>query len=400
MTATGPQARRGVLAAELVVLVAAVAVDVAWQVGAPGSPGALATAVGAFAAPSGSAVAVLAVLRRRFPRHVLWLGLAVAALSLLDTAVVALGGGALGARPPTAEVCAAALLVGAGCRRLPPVRAAALAAVLGAAVVAAPLVRFGLGSTEALLGVPAAVLWGAATAVGLVLRDADRRHRVALDRVRADERLELARELHDLVAHHVSGIVVRAQAARVVAAHGWPDGHDPAEVYREIEEAGAEALTATRRLVGVLRSREHAPPPRGAGFGEVVRAAADGRSTVDIAEELEAVAVPPVLAGTVHRVVLEALINARRHAPDATEVRVSAFTDGDDLVLEVRNDRVPAQPADPSGSGYGVVGMAERVAALGGSLRAGPEPGGRWRVTARLPLGPEEAPFGHLSAAV
>ncbi|MFC6092588.1 histidine kinase, partial [Saccharothrix lopnurensis] len=126
MTSTGPQARRGVLVTELAVLVAAVAVDLVWQVRSPGPPGTLATVVGSFASPSGSAAAVLAVLRRRFPRHVLGLGVAVAALSLVGTALVAAGGGAVAEGPPTAEVCAAALLVGAGCRRLPPVRAGAL----------------------------------------------------------------------------------------------------------------------------------------------------------------------------------------------------------------------------------------------------------------------------------
>jgi signal transduction histidine kinase len=106
-----------------------------------------------------------------------------------------------------------------------------------------------------------------------------------------------------------------------------------------------------------------------------------------MSEALDATAVPSDLAGTVNRIVLESMTNVRRHAPDATEVTVSARTADGHLVLEIRND---GARGDRSGGGYGLVGMAERVGALGGSLHAGPEPGQRWRTTARLPLRAEE----------
>ncbi|MFI5586333.1 hypothetical protein ACIA5G_14925 [Amycolatopsis sp. NPDC051758] len=91
----------------------------------------------------------------------------------------------------------------------------------------------------------------------------------------------------------------------------------------------------------------------------------------------------------------EALTNVRRHLPEATEVSVSARIVADDLVLGVRNDGVPASPL-PSPGEFGIIGMAERLAMLGGSLTAGRESGSRWRVEARLPLGAEGTRFGSL----
>ncbi|MBP2335929.1 signal transduction histidine kinase [Saccharothrix coeruleofusca] len=402
MTAPGVQARRGVLVAEIAALVATTAVDsalaVRWQAPSGVATPLLATAV----PPVGTAVAVLAALRRRFPRRIGGLGAAVVGLSLLSTGFSALTDtldwGST-AYPATTEVLACVLLVGAGCRRLPPVGAVVLAAAAGAAVVAAPVVRHGLDSPAALLAAPAALLWGVALAVGLVLRDADARHLAALDRVRTNERLQLARELHDLVAHHVSGIVVRVQAARALSGNPSVPEQESAAVYADIERAGAEALVAMRRLVGMLRSTEHALPPPDSRLGDVVRAVAADRAVVDVAEELDDLPVPPELSGTVHRVLLEALTNVQRHSPEATEVRVTARVEDDHLVLDVGNDGVPERPADRHG-GYGITGMTERVAALGGTLEAGPRPAGRWHTTARLPMGPEETPFGHLPRGV
>jgi signal transduction histidine kinase len=161
---------------------------------------------------------------------------------------------------------------------------------------------------------------------------------------------------------------------------------DPVEVYREVEQAGAEALTSMRRLVGMLRS-DPMPSLPGGTLGDAVRAATDGHADVRMSEELDAMAVPSDLSSTVHRIVLESMTNVRRHAPNATEVEVAVDVDDGDLVLDIRNDGVGG---DRSGGGYGLVGMAERVAALGGNLDAGPEPGHRWRTTAWLPLRGEE----------
>ncbi len=390
MTAAGPPARRSVLVAEITAMVVATIVDSVLVVRQGGSPGGITSSViTTLVPPMGTAVATLAVLRRRFPDRVALLGWAVIGFSLLSTGVagvVHLVGAESVAQPVVTEVLAVALLAGAGCRRLHPAGAAALAAAAGFTVVAAPVVRYGVESTAALGAVPAALLWGTALAFGLVLRDADARHEAALERVREGERLQLARELHDLVAHHVSGIVVLAQAAHALAEDPSVPDQDPVEVYREVEQAGAEALTSMRRLVGMLRSDPLPPLPSGT-LGDAVRAAAGGQADVDVAEELDGMPVPSDLSSTVHRIVLESMTNVRRHAPNATEVEISAHVDEGELVLDIRNDGVSGTR---SGDGYGLVGMAERVSSLGGSLDAGPEPDNRWRTTAWLPLRGDE----------
>ncbi|WP_146174653.1 sensor histidine kinase [Umezawaea tangerina] len=386
MTPVGPRPRRGVLVAEVVALVVATIADTVLGVGKGSAPGVLGPLLTTLVPYLGTAVAVLAVLRRRFPDRVAVLGWSVIGFSLASTGAAWLIGGGAAAQPAATEVLGIALLAGAACRRLRPVAAGVLATAAGVAVVAAPVVRYGVDSPVALAAVPAALLWGTALAFGLVLRDADARHVATLERVREGERLQLARELHDLVAHHVSGIVVLAQAAHALAENPAVPDQDPVEVYREVEQAGAEALTSMRRLVGMLRS-DPMPSLPGGTLGDAVRAATAGQADVDIPDELDVMAVPSDLSGTVHRIVLESMTNVRRHAPEATAVEVGVSLEEDDLVLDIRNDGVSG---DRSGSGYGLVGMAERAAALGGALSAGPEPGRRWRTTARLPLRTEE----------
>ncbi|MEU7474706.1 histidine kinase [Lentzea sp. NPDC042327] len=382
MTAGVPTARRSVFVAEVGALLAAQAVDAVLVVQADAVPrgitGSLLTVVLPYA---GSATAVLAVLRRRFPRRVELLAGAVVGLSLLGTAVAGLAPRAP-LQPVVTEVLAVLLVAAAGCRRLPVWRAAALAVVAGATAVLAPSVRYGLDYPAALFPVAAALAWGAALALGLILRDADARHRRELERIRTEDRLQLARDLHDLVAHHVTGIVVRTRAAQALAQH-------PVEVFDEIEHAAAEALTATRGLVGVLRSDDPLPSPS-LVLGDVVRAAAGTDAAVHVATDVEALLVPAQVSVALHRVLLEALTNVRRHA-SATEVRVTARSDGDELVLEVENDGVTGEAAD---GGHGVLGMGERVAALGGELVAGPRGSDRWVVTARVPLAFDTLPRG------
>ncbi|WP_410595580.1 sensor histidine kinase [Amycolatopsis sp. lyj-23] len=388
MRRAGARPRRGMLGTELAVLAAAVVADVVLVLRVPAGSGGWAAPLIGVLASTGTAIPVLTVLRRRFPRHVGVLGSVVAALSALSTVVSVAA--RTWSQPPIAEIVASGLLTATVGRKLEPKHTAALAPVLGAVMIAAPLLRYGAGQPETLLAVAAAAYWGSCLGVGLILRAADSRQLDALDRVRGQERLQLARELHDLVSHHVSGIVVRVQAARAIAeANADVGGH--AAVYREIEQAGGAALAAARRLVGMLRDTEDVPPLSGALLGDAVRAAADPSARVVVAEELDQLPVPSQVATTVHRVVTEALTNARRHAA-ASEVVVSARVEADDLVLEVRNDGVPATSRSAS-EGFGVIGMAERLAMLGGSLTAGPADGARWVVVARLPLGGEDSPF-------
>lgn len=390
-----PPNRRGVLVAEVAVLVLVCLADIVLVFRIGHGTGMVPELLGPLVPSASEATAVLAVLRRRFPNRVFALGLVVAALSLVSTgagAAIAAAQQGPWAYPGATEVVAMALLTGAACRRLPVARAAGVALAGVVAMVATPLVRYGIGSPVALLAVPAALLWGAAVAVGLILRDADTRHATELTEVRAGERLQLARELHDLIAHHVSGIVVRAQAARAIAENPAAPAQDPVVVYTEIEQAGAEALTATRQLVGMLRADGPVAVMPGSGAGDAIRAAVDDHGALDcgldldIAAELDAFAAPPELVITVHRLVLEALTNIRRHASTATRVAVRATVDAGHLVVDIHNDGTGTRSANRAGPGYGLVGMTERVGALGGSLRAGPERGRTWRLTARLPL--------------
>lgn len=400
-----PPTRRGVLAAEITALVLAVVIDMVLMFrmniqltgGVPLLLGEVVPAVG-------PAVAVLAGLRRSFPAKVDLVGLGVAALSLLSSAgslALRLSGEGRWAYPGVAEMLAMALFVGASCRRLPVPKAAVVTVVSGIAMVGGPLARYGLNSSNALLAVPAALLLGGAVVLGLVLRDADQRRRTELADVRTGERLQLARELHDFVAHHVSGIVVRAQAARAIAASPTAKPQDPDQVYAEIEAAGVEALSAMRRLVSMLRTPEPVAVLPGSRFGEAVRKAVDDHGAtsavgptravdvaVDIETEFEDLPVRPELAITAHRVVLEALTNIRKHAPAATRVDVAVGRDEGEVVVRISNDGVETRPANRAGSGFGLVGITERVTALGGGVQAGAAPDRRWQVVARLPLEP------------
>ena len=380
--------RRGPLVAEAVVLGALVVLDSVFAARAGPAQGGLAIFAIEFAPCAGPVVALLAVLRRRFPGHVGVLATGVAGLSLLGTAItagVAAAGSRLPPQPGAAETLAVGLLVGACCHRLSPRSAAAQAVLGGAAVTLGPILRYGTDGPAALYSAGAAVVWGGALAGGLVLRDADVRHRVAVLEVRATERLRLARELHDLVAHQITGIVVRVQAAHRVAER---TGGDTA-TFAELEAAGATALSSMRRLVGALRTGDEdlfVPP---ADLPGVVDSAVpdDDRVHLELGADLAAVAVAPEVVTTAHRLLTESLTNVRRHSPDAREVRVLVHQEPPgELRIEVVNDGAD-RPARRSG-GYGLLGMAERVAAVGGTVQAGPADGQRWRVVAQLPLEP------------
>jgi signal transduction histidine kinase len=150
-----------------------------------------------------------------------------------------------------------------------------------------------------------------------------------------------------------------------------------------------------RKLVGVLRSDEPAPP-RAAGLRRALEDAAqdDPRTAIDLSPDAEALDPGPDVAATLHWIVLEALTNVRRHADRAQAVAIRVRVEAERaLVLDIANDGVTARPTDPEehcATGpeerYGLIGMRERLAALGGTLTAGPEPGDRWRITARVPV--------------
>ncbi|WP_424536306.1 sensor histidine kinase [Sphaerisporangium viridialbum] len=238
------------------------------------------------------------------------------------------------------------------------------------------------------------VAWAVAMGIGSYLRY-QREHRLeTVNAVRRAERLELARELHDLVAHHITGIVVQAQAARTVAAQK-PEAVVPS--LEAIANAGADALTSMRRLVGVLRADDDASRNPGTTLTDlrvlVERFSAGGPQVdFDVRQGLSESELAPEVLTTLHRVLQESLTNVRRHAPGTGWVRAELGPAERGVLLCVRNHRSPSDPRVARlGGGFGLVGMAERVKALGGNLVAGPTPEGAWEVRAWFPAGHEPA---------
>jgi signal transduction histidine kinase len=221
----------------------------------------------------------------------------------------------------------------------------------------------------------------------------------------ATERARIAREMHDVVSHNIQVMVTLADAASLAQAS---DPARAAEAILEVSSTGRQALTDMRRMLGVLRE-ESGPAGRGAsggngsaptplapqpGLGELPALVERVRATglgVSVRRVGAPFAVSDAAGLTLYRVVQEALTNALKHAdePTAVEVRLS-FADPDVAVRITDNGRarvtVPSSStaAAPSEGGHGLVGMAERATAFGGTLRAGPGPGGGWEVEAML----------------
>jgi len=265
---------------------------------------------------------------------------------------------------------------------------AVLVAVAGAVVLVAG--RFVLrGEYAVAFGFLGLLAWGGALAAGAWMRLLDIRRQLALDNARRDERLELARELHDVVAHHVAGIVVQAQAARIAAAKR-PQTLDA--TLAGIESAGNDALAAMRRVVSLLRESDAAGHSSGPErlTDLVGRFASHGPAVRLRLPSGDQPPWPPEVASTVYRIVQEALTNVILHAPGAASVDVTVGEGSSGVFVEVTDD-APGRVAvgsrwDAPGGGHGLTGMRERAAALGGTLRAGPGPEGGWMVAATLPL--------------
>jgi signal transduction histidine kinase len=335
----------------------------------------------AFELAVGAVVGAAALLRGR--RRVL---AAMAALAVSGLADVAADVYHLPSQPGIAASLGL-LVLGAAAVRVAAARTAMLIAAAGVVVMVGgrAAVRTEDVAPLAFLGVLA---WGGALAVGARLRFGDASRELAVDAARQGERLELARELHDVVAHHVAGIVVQAQAARLVAARR------PAELdgmLAGIESAGNDALAAMRRVVSLLRDPGDAggfAPGTGQLSDLVGRFAGHGQSVMLRLPDGEQPPWPPEVATTVYRVVQEALTNIVLHARGAANVAVVVDGAPSGVSVEVTDD-APAGPSVSSWSvsgGHGLVGMRERVEALGGTLHAGPGDGGGWAVRATVPL--------------
>lgn len=207
------------------------------------------------------------------------------------------------------------------------------------------------------------------------------------------ERARIAREMHDVVAHHMSLIAVRAETAQ----YRLPQLPEPARgEFAEISKASREALTEMRRLLGVLRSegdqRPVTPQPSLADLSTLVESARAAGTPVDLRTEGELGEVPAAAGVSAYRIVQESLSNAARHAAGAP-VELLVRRTGEELFVLIRNGPAVAGTARPDGeAGQGVRGMRERAAMLGGHLSAYPTGEGGFEVRASLPLGhPAEA---------
>jgi signal transduction histidine kinase len=208
----------------------------------------------------------------------------------------------------------------------------------------------------------------------------------------AGERTRIARELHDIIAHHLSVIVLQAAGARASEKPAGP-------TLEKIENSGRQALAETRRLLGVLRDTSTyaglAPQP---GIGELDALAGSISAAglpVSLAIDGEHAALPAAVDVSVYRIVQEALTNVLKHAgPARADVIVSCASDA--VTIEV-TDTGTGAPGDLNlAGGNGLAGMRERAAVFGGQFRAGPRPGGGFTVRARLPLGDGLPPAGGL----
>jgi signal transduction histidine kinase len=228
-----------------------------------------------------------------------------------------------------------------------------------------------------------------AVAVGAwALGEAARNRRVAIEeeaqRALGEEQARIARELHDVIAHSVSMIVVQAAAADDV----FDERPDQArEALRSIERAGRDAMRELRRLLSAVRPGLEIDPtepqPGLERVDELAESLRAGGLEVAVLRVGEPAPLPTGLDLSAYRIVQEALTNTLRHA-QATRADVTLTYGADALDVDVRDDG-RAAPGNGVG-GHGLVGMRERAALLGGTLEAGPQPGGGYRVHAHLPL--------------
>ncbi|MFF7561070.1 sensor histidine kinase [Streptomyces pseudovenezuelae] len=356
----------------------------------------------------------------------LWGGSAVLVLGVLGTSVIAVGAGTggrlAGALALVAvQVCALrwvlrrpVAVLGAGVVTGVAVWALFPAVTLTGALLAAQVALCVLSaarprrvSVTALAGMcalaPLALLVGGSGVVSAYLpavllawtagqwRGAQRARAAAeTRRAVAEERARIAREVHDVVAHTLSVMVIQAGAAEDVFT-ARPE--QARESLRAIESAGRSALGELRLLLRAFRpeagdpdEEEPALRPGLARLDELTDAVRAAGVTVRLHREGVADGLPAAVDLAAYRIVQESLTNTLRHAGGADEVRLTVTADGERIRITVAdNGRTPSARSAGAGSGRGLVGMRERVRMLGGSLRAGPAPGGGFVVEAELP---------------
>jgi signal transduction histidine kinase len=228
----------------------------------------------------------------------------------------------------------------------------------------------GLGSTSSWLAVASFALAMRYRANLIDQREVERR---------LEERNTLARELHDTVAHHVSAIAVQAQAAQFVAT-SRPD--QAAIALKTIEEIANTAIDDMRRMVGVLRSESDRAMTTTPVSLEPLKS--DTTPNVVLLAERDLSHLPSPLAHALFRIAQESITNARRHSRSVTSIVIRLHTDLNCAEIEVANDGLPTTRHVTRG--FGLMGMSERVQALGGSLAFGPTTTSAWCVRASIPI--------------
>ena len=256
--------------------------------------------------------------------------------------------------------------------------------------------RLSAGATTAVVGLAA---WLAGNAIRDRQARADaleeRAHRLEREQALsaqvavAEERARIARELHDVVAHNVSIMVVQAGAARMQL--GQQSGPAVAAL-RSVEATGREALSELRRMLGLLTDDGDAPTlspaPGLAQLETLLTRVGDAGLPVSMRVEGSPRPLTPALELTAYRIIQEGLTNVLKHAPGARTEVVLGYAD-DELRIDVSNHgrgRGPERSAHVNGSGRGLLGMQQRVAVYGGRLEVGPRPDGGFAVRARLPV--------------
>lgn len=220
------------------------------------------------------------------------------------------------------------------------------------------------------------------------------------EQVKYEQRQQLARELHDTVAHHVSAIAVQAQAGRFLAQSDQPTSLAGASNALEvIEEEASRALAEMRAMIGSLRDTDSpadmAPLKGLADLPELATAGSARYPAVQISQAGNIDDVRPTVGAAIYRMAQESITNAVRHAHNATNVRVHVVGGADAVTLTVADDgdtssisQSPKQARGMPSGGYGLIGMQERASLLGGNMKAGPNPASQtrgWLVEATIP---------------
>ncbi|WP_051806822.1 sensor histidine kinase [Streptomyces sp. NRRL F-2664] len=267
-----------------------------------------------------------------------------------------------------------------------------------AVVLTVPLVSLGQGGTLFPAGwsvvanaAATALVTGAAVVINRWQREVAADHALRAERAVAEERRRIARELHDIVAHHITAMQLMAGGARANLAH---DTEAAREALVTLEDSGRIALREMRQLLDVLRAGEEpdetppAPQPGAADLERIITESRLAGTETVFTVDGPVRPLPPSVGLTLFRIVQEALTNTRKHAGEArADVRLTYRAD--EVAVEVCDDGAGAAPpvARPAaGTGYGLIGMHERVALQGGTLEAAARDGGGFRVAARLPV--------------